>query len=390
MSASMQRVGVTPPSVSYYPPPEWLVREIDTRSRPRRTVRFPAPPHSAHARRLTAPSVNARDRALDGERARLHIKTFACGLAAIAWTSFVIAAAVRLDLSDLGQWRDRLISFQGPMLSLAERLEAATTAIGEVSRQILMTAVIVSDSTGTKDRALPLFVKVTNSAPGTEIILSGLAAGTTVTSGTSIGAREWRINIAELPNAYVIPPHGYLGLMTLFAELRDVEGRSLSRVPVHLTWNAADQAPSNGDNNEAAAGELPVNIVASAVDPQSEPLTVQPLDQPTEKVALPKPRPIKHASFAPKSKPKKQMAMAQANKHRTPRRDLNVEADTRWASGELPPYSLLADPRSERQATLEQIFRGLFDNGRHADNCALVRSKQGGQRQLKNDCESSR
>src|SRR6187551_656762 len=166
MSASMQRVGVTPPSVSYYPPPEWLVREIDTRSWPRRTVRFPTPPHSARARRLTAPSLNARDRALDAERARLHIKTFACGLAAIAWTSFVIAAAVRLDLSDLGQWRDRLISFQGPMLSLAERLEAATTAIGEVSRQILMTAVIVSDSTGTKDRALPLFVKVTNSAPG--------------------------------------------------------------------------------------------------------------------------------------------------------------------------------------------------------------------------------
>jgi hypothetical protein len=152
----------------------------------------------------------------------LHSKTFACGLAAIAWTSFVITAAVRLDLSDLGQWRDRLISVQGPKLSLAERLEAATTAIGEVSRQILMTAVIVSDSTGTKDRALPLFVKVTNSAPGTEIILSGLAAGTTVTSGTSIGAREWRINIAELPNAYVIPPHGYLGLMTLFAELRDI------------------------------------------------------------------------------------------------------------------------------------------------------------------------
>jgi hypothetical protein len=335
--------------------------------------------------------VNPRDQGGDGQRGNMRIKTFACGLAAIAWTSFVITAALRLDLSDLGQWRDRVISAQRPKLSLAERLEAATTAIGEVSRQILMTAVVVSDSTGTKDRALPLFVKVTNFPPGREIILSGLAAGTTVTSGTSIGAREWRINIAELPNAYVIPPHGYLGLMTLFAELRDIEGRPLSRAPVYLTWNAADEAPSNGDNNEAAVGELPVNIVASAVDPQNEPLTVQALDQPTEKVALPKPRPVKRASFAPKSKPKKQMAtMAQANKHRTPRRDLNMEADTRWASGELPPYSLLADLRSERQATLDQIFRGFFDNGRHTDNCALARSKQGGQRQLKNDCESSR
>lgn len=319
----------------------------------------------------------------------MRTKAFACGLAAIAWTSFVITAAVRLDLSDLGQWRDRLISAQVPKLSLAERLEAATDAICEVSRQMLMTAVIVADSTGTTDKALPLFVKVTSFAPNREIILTGLAAGTTVTSGTSISAREWRISIADLPNAHVVPPQGYSGLMTLFAELRDVEGRPLSRAPVHLAWNAAEEGSSNGDNNEAAAWELPVDTVASAGDPQNQPLIVQPPDRPSEKVVLPKPRPIKHASFAPKSKPKKQMTIAQANKHRTPRRDLNIGVDTRWASGELPPYSLLADPRSERQATLEQIFRDLFDNARQANNCALARSKQNGQRQLRNDCDGS-
>jgi hypothetical protein len=131
--------------------------------------------------------------------------------------------------------------------------------------------------------------------------------------------------------------------------------------------------------------------VASAVDARNQLSIVQPADRPVENVVLPKPRPIKHASFASKSgKPKKKMAVAQANKHRMPRRDPNIGADTRWASGESSPYSLLADPRSERQATLEQIFRNFFDNGTHANNCAPARSRHNGQRQLRNDCDGSR
>lgn len=391
MSTSMQRIGVTPLSASYHPLPEWLAREIETRRWPRTTIRSPNSRHSARRRTASAYSISQREQARDWERGNVRIKAFACGLAAIAWTSFVITVAVRLDLSNLGQWRDGLISAQVPKLSLAERLEAATNAIGEVSRQMLMTAVVAADSSGTTDQALPLFVKVANLAPNTEVILTGLAAGTTVTSGKSLGAREWRINIADLPNAHVVPPQGYSGLMALFAELRDGNGRPLSRAPVHLTWNAADEAPLNGGNNEAAEGEAPVNTVASAGNLQNQPLIAQPVDRPSEEVALPKPRPIKHASYAPKTgKPKKKMAMAQANKHRTPRRDLNIKADTRWVSGELPPYSLVADPRSERQATLEEIFRDIFGNGKHAGNCELARSKQSGQRHLRNDCDGSR
>jgi hypothetical protein len=315
----------------------------------------------------------------------MRIKSFAFGLAAVAWTSFLITTFVRFDSSYLGQWRDGLISAQVPKLSLAERLEDATNSIGEVSRQIMSPTVVVEDSTGTINKALPLLVKVTNFAPNTEIVLTGLAIGTTLTSGTSMGVRGWRIDIADLPNAYVVPPQGYSGLMTLFAELRDLNGRPLSRTPVHLLWNIIEKPFSNDDENEVTAAEALVNTVASAGDPQNQRLFVQPVDRPSEKVVLPKPRPIKHAAFAPKpSKPKKQIAMAQRNKHRMPRRELNPGADTRWASGELPPQSLFADPRRERQATLEQIFRDLFDNGRHSNSCPG--SKQSGQRQLEDDC----
>jgi len=281
--------------------------------------------------------------------------------------SFLITAVVRLDSSNIGQWRDRLLAADVPKLPLAERLEAATNAIREVSHRILMPAVVVADSTGTADKALPLLVKVTNFAPNTEIILTGLAVGTILTSGNSIGAREWRINIVDLPNAHVVPPQGYSGLMTLVAELRDGEGYPLSRAPLHLKWNAAAEAPWHDDNNAAIAAELPVTTLASADDLENERLSVRSVDRPTENVVLPKPRPIKHASFVLKtSKPKKQMAMKQGNKHRMSRPDLNTGADTRWASGQLPPHGLIADSRVERQQTLERIFRGFFDNGRYA------------------------
>ncbi len=390
MSTSIQEV--TPLSASYYLPPEWLLREIKTRSWPRRTRgSFPHSGLSARSGGLAARnySVNTGNQVRNPKHGNKRIELFAFGLAAVAWTSFLITAIVRLDPSNFGQWRDRLIFAEVSKPPLAEQLEAATNAIREVSRRILMSTLIGTDSTGTTDKALPLLMKATSLAPNTEIILTGLASGTTLTSGASLGAGEWRINIADLPSAHVVPPHGYSGLMTLVAELRDSDGNPLSSTPVHLKWTAAEETSSHDDNNEAAAEQAPINTLASAEDPQDHQLSVQSVDQKIETVVLPKPRPIKHASFAPKAgKPKKQMAMTQKHKYRAARRDRNIGADSRWASGQLPAYSLVADPRAERQATLDWIFRDFFDSGRYANNCAAA--NYSGQKQSRDDCAGSR
>lgn len=317
----------------------------------------------------------------------MRLKSLACGLLAVAWTSFLITAVARFDSANIAQWRDRLISPEVRKPTLSERLEAATNAIGEVSRRILMSAVVVADSTGTTDNALPLLVKVTNVAPSTEIFLTGLADGTTLTSGASIGVREWRINIADLANAQVVPPHGYLGPMTLAAELRDAEGRPISRIPVRLTWNAAAEPPSNGDTSQAAEKGALANALASAVDPQDQQMVVKPIGAQIENVVLPKPRPLKRVAVAAKtSKAKKHMAMS--HKHRMPRRDHNPDADARWASGQLPAHSLTADPRAERQATLDRIFRDLFVAGKQT--CSPAGARQGGQEQFTDNCSGIR
>jgi hypothetical protein len=292
---------------------------------------------------------------------------------------------VRLDSTNFGKWRDWLISVDEPVMPLSERLEAATAALHEVSRGI-PPAVVVADSIGAADSALPLSMKVTSYVPDTKIVLKGLAIGTTLTSGASVGDREWRINIEDLPNAYVIPPQGFVGPMTFVAELRDIDGHPLLRAPGQFTWTAVDAS-------SAIAGKVPTEekppVTAVAADAGNQQTFGQFVEQ-KEKVVLPKPRPIKHASLGGKaSKPKKQIATAHGYKERMPRRDLG--ADTRWVSNELPPRSsfLEPDPGRERRAIVDGIFRSIFYGG-DANECGPATLKRGTQKKSGDNCQWSR
>ncbi|HSC42998.1 MAG TPA: hypothetical protein VLH17_12025, partial [Candidatus Binatia bacterium] len=273
-------------------------------------------------------------------------------------------------------------------MPLSERLEAAIAALREVSRGVPTPVVVVADSIGAADSALPLSRKVTSYMPDTKIVLKGLAVGTTLTSGASGGDRDWRTSVEDLPYAYVIPPHGYVGVMTPVAELRDIDGHALTRTPVQFTWAAVDGS-STIEKKEPAENEPPVTAVARAADAGNQQLFGQFVEQ-KEKVVLPKPRPIKHASLGGKaSKPKKQIATAHGYKERMPRRDLG--ADTRWASNELPPHSsfLEPDPRRDRRAIVDGIFRSLFYGG-DANECGPATLKRGTQKKSGDDCDWSR
>src|SRR5215510_3299129 len=216
MSSSIPQVEFNPRS-THSRLPEWFVREIEARSRsPRQRV--------ALWRSRTHPVGNCRTRLAihrrkrqfdDPEYRRVRLTALASVVAAIAWTSFCVTTAfLRLDSANFGKWRDWLIAADEPVTPLSERLEAALAAIREVSGGVPTPVVVVADSIGTADSALPLAMKVTSFRADTKIVLTGLAIGTTLTSGASIGDREWRINIEDLSNAYVIPPRGFVGPMT--------------------------------------------------------------------------------------------------------------------------------------------------------------------------------
>jgi hypothetical protein len=120
--------------------------------------------------------------------------------------------------------------------NLGERLQAADAAIHKVSRKVLAPTLVASETTGAVNAELPLAIEVTNYTPKTAINLSGLVAGTTLSSGIGVANGEWRVAIDDLPNTRVIPPPEYVGPMTIIVELRNDDDRAVVRVPLRLTW----------------------------------------------------------------------------------------------------------------------------------------------------------
>src|SRR5262249_23440052 len=86
--------------------------------------------------------------------------------------------------------------------------------------------------------AIPLGASLIGAAEGANIVSDGLASGSTVTVGQSLGANTWRIPVSDLNDALVRPPEGYAGSMDLMVELRLTDDALVDRKALHVEWTA--------------------------------------------------------------------------------------------------------------------------------------------------------
>jgi len=97
--------------------------------------------------------------------------------------------------------------------------------------------------------AIPLGASLIGAAEGANIVIDGLANGSTVTVGQSLGANTWRIPVSDLNDALVRPPEGYAGSMDLMVELRLTDDALVDRKALHVEWtaeiNAGAQPPTD-------------------------------------------------------------------------------------------------------------------------------------------------
>jgi len=161
----------------------------------------------------------------------ISIKT----LAVVAGAA-VIGVVVGVGLLQLSQWRNTPAGVKEADLPLATRLQAAATDLQKVSKAGVAPTLVVNDGTGEMNAPLPLGIEVKNSIAGTTIILSGLPAGTVVSTGNADSDGQWRVAIEDLPKTRVTPPQDYVGLITATAELRAGNGTPIVRSPVRLGW----------------------------------------------------------------------------------------------------------------------------------------------------------
>jgi len=273
MSTPIQQDELSPNDPKFYAPPKWRSGETDGPPvHPLlKAAALPNPPTAAggtfrHNSALLGASRSESTEDSDAtEYKRVRAIALASAFAVVAWIAFCITTGLaRLDTSGL-------VSTNAPAVSLSERLQAANTALDSVSRPVLAPMLVVADASGVVNAAIPLTVKVTNYTPNTTVNLSGLAAGTTLSSGAQAEEGQWRVAIDDLPHTRVIPPPEYVGPMTIVAELRGGDDRPIVRTPVRLTWRPADTDFTAAVDTEAPLTSAVENHAPPDVDNSAKP-----------------------------------------------------------------------------------------------------------------------
>ncbi|MGA2128345.1 MAG: ABC transporter substrate-binding protein [Xanthobacteraceae bacterium] len=91
------------------------------------------------------------------------------------------------------------------------------------------------------DEAVPLGVSIYGTPEGAEFVISGMAPGSTFSTGRSVGADAWSIPATEVRNAIIAPPRGFVGPMDLSFELRLANGSVVDRKASRLEWSGPVQ-----------------------------------------------------------------------------------------------------------------------------------------------------
>jgi len=119
--------------------------------------------------------------------------------------------------------------------------------------------VVEGADAGPRDE-IGLGVKLRGTAEGALVFISGLAAGTALSTGRPWGETGWIIDAADIEKTALRPPRGFSGTMQYTLTLRLADGRSVDRQILQLQW---DQAANGGTPNREAS--TPRQLVAEEI-----------------------------------------------------------------------------------------------------------------------------
>jgi len=312
------------------------------------------------------------------DRSGVRTKTLAIAAGVVVWTAFCVFVGLgRLDSGSFIQFRNGMSSAKSSEIPVSDQPRLASLELPQMGNDasesalspVFTPTLAVADAIGEMNAALPLAIKATNYESGATINLGGLVAGTTLSTGSAIGEKQWRIAIDDLPNAQVIPPADFTGSMTIMAELRTDNNEVLVRTPLQLIWRPtalkSSEPPSSAKESKA------VELTASA-PPEfyQENMVKEPLGQ---TLAWQKNSAVNQTS--PRIKTRKHVLRTAkertlARKRQNSSSALVMETDTvsRWrvVPSSNYPTSAYSDARAERKPLLSDV-QALID--RSWDRC---------------------
>ncbi|MGA7387113.1 MAG: hypothetical protein WBW99_04180 [Pseudolabrys sp.] len=385
MSTPIQQGELSPDDPKFYAPPKWRSVEIDAPSiQP--SLRAAELPVSQPSADWTSRDDNvllvevvsqSREHPDNFEHSRMRVTVLAIAVGVVVWTAFCIAVGLgRLETTAFAQMRNGLLFANDPEISVSERLQAANTVVQKVSWQVLAPTLAVADASGDVNAALPLAIKVTNYTPDISINLSGLVVGTMLSSGSDAGEGQWRIAIDDLPNTHVIPPPGYVGSMTVIAELRSGDDQAIVRTPVQLIWHPGATGSTEATEPQSSAVPPPDDTITTeqAVDEQ----LVAPQKESTVTQPSPRVKPRRHHSDTTRASSFKNHSFATKRRHRVPLSDpeQQTSVDPGWEQRLTLGYDLFAnaDRPGERRPlwnnNLQTIIDGSWERCERWANCS--------------------
>jgi len=87
------------------------------------------------------------------------------------------------------------------------------------------------------DQPAQLTISVADAGMDAVVAISGLAPGSVLSAGTPMMPDAWLLSAAEFNDASVIPPRGFVGVMSLVVEFRLANNAAVDRQYLQLEWS---------------------------------------------------------------------------------------------------------------------------------------------------------
>jgi hypothetical protein len=76
------------------------------------------------------------------------------------------------------------------------------------------------------------------------VMITGLVPGMTLSTGSKVGVETWEVPATALPNAWIVPPANFVGVVDFVAELHLADRTMVDRRRIRLEWQAPIPAPT--------------------------------------------------------------------------------------------------------------------------------------------------
>ena len=133
---------------------------------------------------------------------------------------------------------------------------------------------MVQSSPAVSGEPAPLGLTLWGAANGAVVLLRGLPPGMELSAGSAVSDGLWQLSAADLPDAWIAPPDGFVGSAHLVAELQLPNSRIIDRRSVRLEW-------TRRGHEIGAVTNAPATL-QHPNDPALSPATPEISDQPSQ------------------------------------------------------------------------------------------------------------